>query len=354
MRGALLPITGCTVSPVEKEPVQQTPKIHRGWVALLASGGLVITSLAFAGRFTTGLSQDDLAVWQSILTNFGVGLLSAAVLLLFEPKFRRAVTDTVNTATAGVKEEVREAVQADLNERLASLTDRIDSLYDETIAAQQADIKDLATDFSYERVVKILRDADEIGALHDKSLRVQAEPDPWFLHIGLHLRIPDDVLHRYMEAGQAVPATEFEVLYLTASGDFGLQSDVEWEPNEDFSVAAIKLAKDLSRQHRRGLNQRIEWKSVLARFEKSIKIAIDSTNKTKDAIQLRGALVEVAGPDSAPWYLTTEGLHYPSRPWYCSRWKIVDPKTPLLMPEWADKSEWSYITHAALTLYQRK
>jgi len=179
---------------VEKASVQQTPKIHRGWVAVLAVGGLVITALAFGGRFVTGIGQRPGCVAV-------VGLLSADVLLMFEPKFRRAVTDTVNTATAWVKEEVREAVQADIDERLAPLTERIDSLYEEKLATQQAAIKDLALDFTHERVTKILREAADVGALYENSLRVQADPWAGDLHIGLQQRIPYDVQFRYMEAG---------------------------------------------------------------------------------------------------------------------------------------------------------
>lgn len=358
MPGALARVAsplGGTVSSVEKEPVQRTPKIHRGWVALLAGGGVVITALAFGGRFATGVGDDDLAVWQSILTNFGVGLLSAAVLLLFEPKFRRAVTDTVNTATAGVKEEVREAIQADIDQRLAPLTERIDSLYDQKIAAQQAAVQGLAAEFSHERATKILKEAADIGALYQDSLRVQAEPVAGELHIGLQLRIPYDVQFRYRDVGYAVPPDEEEILYLSATGDRGLLVEVEWEPNEEFTVAALNLSTELSRQQRRGLNQRIDWESVLSRFEKAFKVAIDSSNKTEGALHLHGALVEVAGADSAPWYLTTEGLHYPAKDWFLPRYDIFKPAPyqakPLVMPEWADNKEWSYIALSAVGLY---
>lgn len=316
---------------------------------------MFITAMAFGGRFVAGVGDDDLAVWQSILTNFGVGLISAAVLLFFEPNFRRVVTDTVNTATAGVKEEVREAIQADIDERLAPLTERIDSLYDQKIAAQQAAAKDLAADFSHERVTKILKEAADIGALFQDSLRVQAEPLAGDLHIGLQLRVPYDVQFRYRDIGYAVPPDEEEVLYLKATGDGGLLVEVEWEPNEDFSVAALNLSTELSKRQRRGLNQRIDWKSVLSRFEKGFKVAIDSSNKTQGALHLHGALFEVAGADSAPWYLTTEGLHYPAKDWFLPRYDIFrpvpHPAKALVMPEWADYKEWSYIARSAVGLY---
>ena len=154
-----------------------------------------------------------------------------------------------------------------------------------------------------------------------------------------------------------MPPEEDEALYLRATGDWGLSAEVEWAPDEDFSVAALSLATELSRQQRRGLNQRIDWKSVLARFEKGIRVAIDSTNKTAGALHLNGALAEVAGADVAPWYLTTDGLHYPDQTWYLPRWDIYrsegHPANPLLMPVWADKTEWSYISRAAVDLYSK-
>lgn len=348
--------TGCTVSPVEKAPGKQTPKIHRGWVTVLAAGGLLITALAFGGRFVTGLGEDDLAVWQSILTNFGVGLLSAAVLLLFEPKFRRAVTDTVNTATAGVKEEVREAVQSDIDARLAPLKDRIDSLYNEKLAAQHAATKDLSTDFTYERVMKTLNEAAEVGALYRNSIRVQADPEPWVLHIGLQRRIPDDIRLKYAEVAHPIPPEEEEVLYLNATGGFGLWAEIPWEPHEDFSVAALNLATALSREQHRGINERIDWQPVLVRFEKAIRVAIDSANRTPSALHLHGALAEVAGPDASPWYLTSQGVHYPAQGWHITKWDVLKktvgyPAEPLVMPEWANKAEWNYVIQAAESLY---
>lgn len=324
-------------------------------MAILAVSGLIITLLAFWGPFMPGIGENAVAVWQSILTNFGVGLISAAVLLLFEPKFRKVVTDSVTTATAGVKEEVLEAVQADLDERLAPLTDRIDSLYDARLAEQEAVINDLARDFTHERVLKTFREASDVSALFNDSIRVQAEDEPGRLHLGLQLRLPDE-LESYNSPNRREGALEeYKALHLNASVDGTGYSEVIWEPDEDFPVAAMALAAELSRGRFRGLAEKIDWEPVLSRFETGIKTAVDASNKVPGALQMNGALVEVAGPDSDPWYLTTDGLHYPSENWFLPRrhiggntgWPNNQPQKKVEKPSWADQKEWNYIIRAA-------
>ncbi|MGF4046316.1 hypothetical protein ACX800_22745 [Paenarthrobacter nitroguajacolicus] len=336
--------------------MEQTPKIHLGWVAVLALSGLLITALAFGGRFVPGIGEDDLAVWQSILTNFGVGLLSAAVLLLFEPKFRKVVTDTVNTATAGVKDEVREAFQADIDERLAPLAERIASLYKAKLADQEALVTDLADNFTYERVTQTLREADAMAALHAKSLRVQAEDVPGKLHISLQLRSfysADAWLNGQPKRG----AQPEEELVLSAYTNGGNDASVTWEPDEDFATVAFDLAEELASQGARGLKQQIIWDPVLARFEKNFKVALESSHGGDGVLGIDGAVVEVAGSDSAPWYLTNKGLYYPNQSWSLPAKSFVtahrgyghESRTfpDVEKPSWADPAEWNYMVSRA-------
>ncbi|MFD0760317.1 hypothetical protein [Arthrobacter ulcerisalmonis] len=303
------------------------------------------------GPFIPGIGENAVAVWQSILTNFGVGLLSAAVLLLFEPKFRKVVTETLTTATAGVKDEVLEAVQVNLDERLAPLTDRIDSLYDARLAEQEAVINDLARDFTHERVLKTFREASDVSALCNDSIVVQAEDEPGRLHIGLQLRVPNELQSNIPpHRREAVQEEEYKALHLNASGK-GLWAEVVWDPDEDFDVAAIRLAKELARNRQRGLAEKIDWKPVLPRFERGIRTAIDASNNVPGALPLKSGLVEVAGSDSAPWYLTSDGLHHPRQDWFLHRrhigtksgWPNYSPEKKVQKPDWADQKEWDYI-----------
>lgn len=340
------------------------PPIHKvrlRWVFGLIGLGLVITVLAFGMPFIPGLGENAVAVWQSILTNFGVGLISAAVLLIFEPRFRKVVTDSVTTATAGVKAEVREAVQADIEERLAPLTERIESLYDAKLAEHQALITDLAYDFTHERVTQTLREADEVAALFAKSLRVQAEDVPGKLHISLELRAfyRPDAWHRVQHQGLAEEPEE--ELVVAAHTEGGKHAWVTWEPAEDFATVAIDLATELNGQRARGLAEKIEWEPVLTRFEKGVKVALDSSHRAAGALAMDGALLEVAGSDSAPWYLTTDGLYHPSQGWSLPRKSFVVHRRgygnesrsfpDLDKPLWADPREWEYMVSRARASY---
>lgn len=111
--------------PAAQQTPPQPPKVHLGRAAILGLVGAGVAFLAFLGPFfVPALGVDAIGVWQSILTSFGVALFSGALLLLFEPMLRKAITKSV---TEDVKRDVREAVKADLDERLTPLSERINS-----------------------------------------------------------------------------------------------------------------------------------------------------------------------------------------------------------------------------------
>lgn len=131
--------------------------------------GAVVTALAFFRGWFSWTSDDSWPVWQSIFTNFGVGILSAAALLLCEPLLRKVVTDTVSHAAAGVRDELRGEVESQIDDRLAPLSERIDSLYETRFANQSKALDNLAQDFTYERVKRAFEEAARVGALSGTS-----------------------------------------------------------------------------------------------------------------------------------------------------------------------------------------
>ncbi|MCC9198256.1 hypothetical protein QNO08_01125 [Arthrobacter sp. zg-Y820] len=329
------------------------PGIHFGWVTVLALFGAAVTYLAFWGPFfVPALGVNAVAVWQSICTSFGVAVFSAAVLLLFEPKLRKAITQSV---TADVKKDVRDAVHADLNERLAPLSERINSLYDARLAEQETIIKGLASDFTHERVLQSFRHASDVSALANDSIVVQAEDEPGRLHIGLQWRLTNELQSYNNPSYQgATPQEECKALHLSASGS-GIYAEVVWDPADQFDRAALNLAGELARMRQRGLAERIDWNSILPRFEKGIKVAVDASNNVPGSLPFKSGLVEVAGPDLAPWYLTSDGLHYPSQNWFLPRlqigskrgWPNPGAEKEVKKPEWAVSKEWDYIIDSA-------
>lgn len=333
------------------------PGIHFGWVTVLALFGASVTYLAFWGPFfVPKLGVNAISVWQSIFTSFGVAVFSAAVLLLFEPKVRKVISKTVTkSVTEDVKKDVREAVQADLDERLAPLSDRINSLYDARLAEQEAAIRDLASDFTHERVLQSFREASDVSALANDSIVVQAEDEPGRLHIGLQWRLPTE-LQSYNNPSYRgdAPPDHYKELHLSATGN-GIWAEVVWDADEQFDRAALGLAEQLAFKRHRGLADKIDWNPVLPRFEKGIKVGIDASNSVRGSLPFKSGLVEVAGPDSAPWYLTGDGLHYPSQEWFLHRrhiggsrgWTNRGVEKEVEKPDWADPKEWDYIIDRA-------
>lgn len=352
-----------TNPPSAREPKN---KPHYLLVSLSAIGGLIVGGSAYlVFRLLPDLRAEDVAVTQSILANLGIGFFSAAVLFLLEPKFRRAVrddvtvtvTDTVRTATAGIADEVREEVRADFDEKLASLTERINSAYETKLSEQEAALKGLAADFSHESVINSFRQASDVAALFRDSLRVQGEESPGELHLSFELRVPNDLLRELQLYGQDA-TDEDRQLYISAyPSEEQLATTVIWNPEEDFAVVAKKIAAGLSRTRGRGLGQPINWVPIFSRLENGIRKAVDSSNRSPGAFLMQGALVEVAGSDSAPWYLTDDGIYRPDKNFYIERKQIVTPRLKgperepkvetLVMPDWADIEEWNYMIKRA-------
>jgi predicted phage tail protein len=360
--------SGCTVSQMTAStpesasaaPEDRPYKVHLGWVIFLGVLGVAITALAFWGPFQTRwLGENAVSVWQSILTNLGIGLFSAALLLLLEPRIRNAVKQTVTAATKNLKTEVLSAVQVDVEEKLAPLSERIDDLYASRLAEQSAAIDHISQDFTHERVFEALQKASMVSALWQDSVVVQAADEPGDLHIGIELRVPDE--DRRQVGGNtwrqtyrvAEASSESKKLHLRAVTGPQQSVEVIWEPTEDFESVAGKIADELAVKRFRALHEKIDWTPVLRRFERAIKVAVDSSNKAPDALNLQGPLVEVAGSDAAPWYLTDDALHYPSKGWFRTKeaiggWVIAPmiatrPENEVEMPDGADLKEWKYI-----------
>lgn len=342
------------------------PGIHFGWVGVLAAVGVVVSYLAFWWPFIPNVGENAVAVWQSIFTNFGVGVFSAAVLLLFEPKLRRVITKTVSkTVTEEVTKDVRQAVQADIEERFASLEEVISSRYDEMLATQQGMAKDLVSDFTHERVMNLFRQAANLSALESQAITVHGDAAPGdFLRVTVQLRLPDGVPLRHPYTNEPTDP-EQEALHVSVSLQKA-SAEILWEPDQGFDDVAIALAEQLNFKRVRGIAEKIEWGPILARLENGLDVAVNSSMRTPGAILLDGGLSDFIDV-SQGWYLTTVGLYCPEidyklprtyfysktrrlvgmPPPAASQTEIPTPETPVGVKR---ENEWQY----AFSLAERK
>lgn len=90
-------------------------------------------------------------------------------------------------------------------------------------------------------------------------------------------------------------------LYLTAiPEDPHRSAEAIWEPDEDFVAVVAKLTEKLRQNRGRGLEKKIAWDPIAA------------SNGTLGALPTESPLVEIAGHDDAPWYLTDDGINHPA------------------------------------------
>ncbi|NQD86622.1 hypothetical protein HP499_02180 [Paenarthrobacter sp. CM16] len=323
--------------------------------------GAVVTALAFFRGWFSWTSDDSWPVWQSIFTNFGVGILSAAALLLCEPLLRKVVTDTVSHAAAGVRDELRGEVESQIDDRLAPLSERIDSLYETRLANQSKALDNLAQDFTYERVKRAFEEAARVGALFGNKLEVQADEEPGKLRIGLRWGPP---YTSGMSHDRQIRRTAGDSqMHLTGTpGNPQLSVAIVWEPGEEFYDAVERLTDRLTQNRGRPLGERIDWTTIRVRFEKGIQAAVAASNKSPGRHQFEGMLIETIGPDDSPWYLTTEGIYRPTHDWHLSRTAVtgltdgsrrIRAGDQVDNPAWAASDEWAYIVNAARRHFSR-
>lgn len=321
--------------------------------------GAVLGAIAFfiSPLFAPNDTQ-NLTIWQSILTNFGTGLVSAGLLLIVEPKIRRAVKTSVTKATAeataSIKEDIRNEVQDDIAQKFASLEERINSTVQDKLRNQDKKLADLSENFTRETALAALRSAVDMNSLHDQEITVQATGKLGELRVGLRLELPAE-LRSYSEFGRPEYTLDDEVPHLVAySRDSYGRSEVRWDDTEDFGDVVSNLLGELQRAGRWGMAVPIDWKSVTERLVDGLKVAVESRRKEPGSPHLQGRLIEVIGMVD-PWYLTDRsienprhkyvlpGTDFPPAVWpeLRTQVRVVEEIAP--RPEFADPHEWNYL-----------
>ncbi|WP_026536937.1 hypothetical protein [Arthrobacter sp. 9MFCol3.1] len=329
-------------------------------MAALVIGGAILGAVAFfiSPLFAPEDTQ-NLSIWQSILTNFGTGLVSAGLLLLVEPKIRRAVKTSVTRATvdatASIREGIRNEVQDDIEQKFASLEERINSRVQDKLSDQDKKLTDLSKDFTRTAAMAALKSAVDMNSLHNQEIIVQATGKAGELRIGLRLDLPAE-LRAYTRFDRPECTLDDNIPYLVAYSpdNNGFYSQVSWDENEDFGEVVSNLLMELQRTGRWGLAVPIDWKAVTGRLVTGLKFAAESRRKEPGSPHLQGRLIEVIGTVD-PWYLTDGSIENPKHnyvlprtafpalavPRFPGQVKVVEEIAP--RPEFADPDEWDYV-----------
>lgn len=325
--------------------------------------GLAGTVLAFAVESSVGflgidwpwIEASEVAVVQSVLTNFGTGFILATVVLALEPRIKRAVKRTVRTVA---REELQESL-ADAVEQISREAKESVRRQDETIAAA-------ANRFDYETVFNLMSDALDSDALVDGQITVQGTDVLGEFVVTLACHEPP--VNR-MEVQPEDLSRRLRIMVETTSGSAFTET---WLPDEPFSQTVSRLHKGLNRVKAWGLNQDRPWKMAMERLISAIGLALRSQSRASDGILLKGSLGEVIADG---WYITDAGLECPGQD-YClprSEFPVLgrprtqgslrqdspSPKDELdeliqKRPEWADQAIWSYALKRCRARFSRR
>lgn len=349
-----------------QEEAAGNESIHGGWMTLLLISGFIIAAIPFfMGGLVGVLGTDALGIWRSILTNFGTTLIMAGLLLVVEPKVRRAVNKAVSrtvetaavaataAATSSIREDLLKDVQDDIEERFDSLTDRIESILQDGLATQDRKIAGFADDYSYESARSAVQAAVEYNSLHNNEIIVQATDIPGELSLGLTLAVPEALQHdRYFGREETDPNDLILKLVGYTAGAQG-HSEVEWENTDDFGSAIGKLVGALERRGIWGRAKFVDWEAVHRRLVDGLAVAAKSTRKEPTSLHLLGRLTEIVGTDTL-WYLTDQSIECPNHDFVLPRRNFPQiqfpsstgnsPLEPVAeKPEWADQQTWDYV-----------
>lgn len=302
----------------------------------------------------------DIQIWQSILTNFGTGLVSAGLILVVEPKIRRAVQTSVSNATAqaaaSIKDDIRSEVQDEMHQRFATLKDQIESSVQAKLSHQDATLSGISKAFTRETALSALGTAVSMNSLNDQELIVQATNEPGELHIGLKLALPNAL--RNLSEFDRQESTVFEEIPHVVAYPKDSQATVEvpWKDGDDFGDVVGGLLEELQRSGGWGMAVPIDWTGVTERLAAGLRVAVESRRKQPGSFHLRGRIIEIVGLKD-PWYLTDQSIECPSRDYVLPRASFntftvgqgflpsptdisgaIAPK-----PAFADRGEWDYL-----------
>lgn len=340
--------------------------IHRGWMTLLLISGFIIAAIPFfMGGLVGLLGTDALGIWRSILTNFGTTLIMAGLLLVVEPKVRRAVNKAVSrtaetaavaataAATSSMREDLLKDVQDDIEKRFGSLKDRIESVLQDGLATQDKKIAGFADDYSYESARNAVQAAVEFNSLHNNEIIVQATERPGALCIGLRLADPEELRISDYSGKQEFDPDDMVLELVGYTPDTQWGSAVEWKNTDNFENAISNLVGALERAGGWGRAALVDWEAVHQRLVDGLAVAAKSTRKEPTSLQLQGSLTEIVGTDTL-WYLTDHSIECPSHDFVLPRGNFPQiqfpssagngPLEPVTeKPEWADQQTWDYV-----------
>lgn len=282
--------------------------------------GVVATAAAFPTELLWAwVPEGKVGVVQSILTSFGVALISAGVLLIFEPRLRTAVRKTtksaVESATSTIRDEIMNDVQENIDSKFSTLQERIDNAINAGIADEDAKLAGFKGELSYEYARKTMESASESNAIYFNGLLVNATDDPTGLYFGLSLRADPQVQQSY-DFGRTPLPIECYDLHVVARVGYSTtwKKDVYWHPDEELSSPIEALLKNLEASGAWGRGKTVDWDGVHERLVHGLEAAIKSRRQENGSYHLAAPLTEYVEFEQ-PWFITQKSVECPEIDW---------------------------------------
>lgn len=285
---------------------------------------------------------DDLAVLQSILTNFGTGFFSAGLVLTFEPQVRKAVRRVADDAV----EQAADKVYEEFDTRFKDLQDQINEGIQSRITNQDEALESFS-DLSYDSALAAMKAASDIRALDHDQITVEGtdQPGEFTVSFAVHPLTTSDA--------------EKEVLRVMVETKADLAVET-WVPSVPFSQVALALLTQLTSKKAWGYSKEAPWRTVTEKLGQALKIAVESQREDEHAVHhLQGRLAAVINEDL---FLTDKGLEAPAYDYLLPRTDF--PQQVDLMskrrneqpekPEWLDSGTWEYALERCRSRFTKK
>ena len=320
------------------------------WIVGSEGLGLVLIAVAFYVEDKhrwTGASE-------ATLIDVGSAFLLAGVLFFVQRRFLKDVSDVVQKAAT---EEVAAQI-GPLRVRLDELAREVDEDLrqrdEESVAAARA----MEEDTTYYTVATLLAAANDLGALYQDTVTVQASTNPD--ELGLEFSWIDDLGDGRFGVEPHIALRVRGRIYADIEGrsDGRPVIQTDWQPSMLAKQVGVELISQVRHKSRWNGSGTLDWQFALRNLRQAVELAIRSRQRREVEGLLQGALIEMVNDE---WFITDAGIECPGRGYLLAEHTffekirkpgligmIDDPRwAPPARPEGVDDVTWQRIVARA-------
>lgn len=328
---------------------ERTARVNVGYVVVWTTVGvaLLVAATALVGGWA------DAQFWSSVLVNLGTTIFLAGFLVWLERRLvataRTVAREAASTAAAEAATAAAEEATRVLSERLDAIQDRYERRRAERESAEDAAIRSLATEISYDAVLEALTTAHALGAASSPLYATAGTPGVAPV-VGVGLVWADN---------QFDESPPWEVEHLRLSVDTSLLGrahvvEADWTTSDDPVDVLARIRDEMVRAGYGPESQVLAFDEWFENVRVGLEDGLAGRRGNAGAWRSRGSLLDVI---SSQWVVSDQGIEHRDHGLVAERelfTRAVVPGsgkafTQPPAPEWVDDDTWVLVANRART-----